>query len=68
MAENTLLSVLICVFEASATVLTFARSMQALQFGGGTPALKRHSLEYLILEQGVLYFGCVLDGAEVRRV
>ena len=61
MAENTLLSILVCVFEWSATALTFARSMQALRFGGGPLALKRHTLDYLVVEQGVLYFGCVPD-------
>ncbi|KAI0739118.1 hypothetical protein C8Q80DRAFT_1275287 [Daedaleopsis nitida] len=57
--ENTLLSVLVCVFEASATILTFLRSIQALRLGGGSVALKKHTLDYLIIEQGVLYFGFV---------
>ncbi|KAI0788238.1 hypothetical protein C8Q74DRAFT_1366994 [Fomes fomentarius] len=57
--ENTLLSILVCVFEASATLLTFFRSMQALKFGGGPLALRKHTLDYLIVEQGVLYFGLV---------
>ncbi|KAH9935206.1 uncharacterized protein BXZ73DRAFT_100593 [Epithele typhae] len=56
---NTLLSILVCVFEATATILTFVRSIQALRFGGGAIALKRHTLDYLIVEQGVLYFGLV---------
>ncbi|KAM5532456.1 hypothetical protein V8D89_013872 [Ganoderma adspersum] len=49
----------VCVFEASATILTFVRSIQALSFGGGSMALKKHTLDYLIVEQGVLYFGLV---------
>ena len=61
MKENTLLSILVCVFEASATILTFVRSIQALSYGGGSLALKKHTLDYLIVEQGVLYFGYAIN-------
>ena len=35
--------------------------MQALRFGGGSIALKKHTLNYLMMEQGILYFGQVLS-------
>jgi hypothetical protein len=59
---NTLLSICVCVFEAGATILTLLRSVQALRFGGGAFALRRnkkHTFNYLVVEQGVLYFAYV---------
>jgi len=56
---NTLLSILVCVFESSAALFTLARSIQALRFGNSTVATKKHTFHYLVTEQGVFYFGLV---------
>lgn len=49
---NTLLSILVCVFEALAALFTLFRSIQALRFGGSALAAKRHTFSYLVVEQG----------------
>ncbi|KAI0316260.1 hypothetical protein OF83DRAFT_1173076 [Amylostereum chailletii] len=59
LVPNTLLSILVCVFEASATILTLLRSIQALRFGGGAVNVKKHTFSYLVVEQGILYFAIV---------
>lgn len=53
---NTLLSILVCVFESIATALTVFRSVQALR-AQGQSRNKKNTFHYLVLEQGVLYFG-----------
>lgn len=63
---NTLLSILVCVFETSATVLTFARSIRALHCAGGSLALRKHTLDYIIIEQSFLYFGYALTVNDQR--
>lgn len=55
---NTLLSILVCVFESIATALTVFRSVQALR-AQGQSRNKKNTFHYLVLEQGVLYFGVV---------
>ncbi|KAI0034815.1 hypothetical protein K488DRAFT_83655 [Vararia minispora EC-137] len=57
--SNTLLTVLACIFEASATLLSFVRSVQALRFVGGIPEITKHTLLYLMAEQGIIYFALV---------
>ncbi|KZV72536.1 hypothetical protein PENSPDRAFT_352777 [Peniophora sp. CONT] len=56
---NTLLSILVCVFEALATLSTLFRSVQALRFGGSPISARRHTFNYLVAEQGILYFALV---------
>ncbi|VDB87094.1 unnamed protein product [Peniophora sp. CBMAI 1063] len=53
---NTLLSILVCIFESLAALLTFLRSLQALRFGGTPITMKRHTFNYLVAEQSTLYF------------
>ncbi|KAF8875851.1 hypothetical protein BD779DRAFT_1678062 [Infundibulicybe gibba] len=55
---NDLLSILMCIFEFSSAGLTALRSVQAIQATGPWHAQKSSFL-YLILEQGVIYFGVV---------
>ncbi|KAI0692515.1 hypothetical protein BC835DRAFT_51760 [Cytidiella melzeri] len=55
---NTLLSILVCVFEFSATVLTTFRCVQSVKASGSLRS-QRNTLTVRILEQGVLYFGIV---------
>ncbi|KAI0339573.1 hypothetical protein BDW22DRAFT_1361121 [Trametopsis cervina] len=55
---NTLLSILVCVFEFSSTILTTIRCIQAVKAAGSVESQK-NTFTYLILEQGVLYFGIV---------
>ncbi|ETW79851.1 hypothetical protein HETIRDRAFT_322849 [Heterobasidion irregulare TC 32-1] len=52
---NTLLSILICVLESVAAIFTVIRSFQANRVRG-KGKLRNHTLHYLLLEQGVLYF------------
>ncbi|THH12652.1 hypothetical protein EW146_g7495 [Bondarzewia mesenterica] len=50
-AANTLLSILVCVFESLATALTIFRSVQALQARGNS-LHRKYSFHYFLLEQG----------------
>ncbi|VDB87096.1 unnamed protein product [Peniophora sp. CBMAI 1063] len=56
---NTLLSILVCVFESLAALLTLFRSIQALRFGASPVSAKRHTFNYLVAEQGILYFSLI---------
>ncbi|VDB87095.1 unnamed protein product [Peniophora sp. CBMAI 1063] len=56
---NTLLSILVCVFEGSVALSTLVRSIQALRFGGSPISAKRHTFNYLVAEQGILYFSLI---------
>ncbi|KZV72535.1 hypothetical protein PENSPDRAFT_628571 [Peniophora sp. CONT] len=56
---NTLLSILVCAFEALAALFTLFRSIQALRFGGSPISTKRHTFSYLVAEQGILYFSLI---------
>ena len=49
-------------------MLTLFRCLQALKFGGGPLALRKNTLDYLIAEQGVLYFGCVNVSTYIQRL
>ncbi|KZV72534.1 hypothetical protein PENSPDRAFT_750829 [Peniophora sp. CONT] len=53
---NTLLSILVCIFESLAALMTLLRSIQALRFGGTPIMMKRHTFNYLVAEQSTLYF------------
>ncbi|KAG7094542.1 hypothetical protein E1B28_005370 [Marasmius oreades] len=55
---NTLLSILMVVFEYSSAILTIFRSIQAFRVGGPWRNQKSGFL-YLIFEQGVFYFSVV---------
>ncbi|KAI0692516.1 hypothetical protein BC835DRAFT_51765 [Cytidiella melzeri] len=57
-SANTLLSILMCVFEFFTTVLTTFRCVQAVKAAGSLRS-QRNTLTVMILEQGVLYFGIV---------
>ncbi|PIL30789.1 hypothetical protein GSI_06957 [Ganoderma sinense ZZ0214-1] len=46
-------------YESSSCDSAYKAIGIALSFGGGPIALKKHTLDYLIVEQGVLYFGLV---------
>ena len=51
---NTTLSIMVCVFEASATLLTLLRSVKALRTGvDKSISSKRHTLYYLVIQQSV---------------
>ncbi|KAG7098066.1 hypothetical protein E1B28_000040 [Marasmius oreades] len=58
MEANTLLSILMVVFEYSSAILTIIRSIQAFRAGGPWRNQKSGFL-YLIFEQGVFYFSVV---------
>ncbi|EIM84430.1 uncharacterized protein STEHIDRAFT_159103 [Stereum hirsutum FP-91666 SS1] len=53
---NTLLSILVCVFEFLSTGLTLFRCIQSLRAGGPHKSQKG-TFHYVIAEQGILYFG-----------
>ncbi|TFY65708.1 hypothetical protein EVG20_g5380 [Dentipellis fragilis] len=63
---NTLLSILVCTFESTATALTIFRSVQALRVRAPGKA-RKSSFSYLVLEQGVLYF-CIVSVFTVAAV
>ncbi|KAI0034807.1 hypothetical protein K488DRAFT_83649 [Vararia minispora EC-137] len=56
---NTLLSVLVCAFEASATLLTLVRTLQTLHSASGAFETIKNTVTYLVAEQGILYFAFV---------
>ncbi|KAA1472967.1 hypothetical protein DENSPDRAFT_748224, partial [Dentipellis sp. KUC8613] len=51
--SNTLLSILVCIFESTATALTIFRSVQALRVRAPGKA-RKSSFSYLVLEQGTI--------------
>ncbi|EGO23213.1 hypothetical protein SERLADRAFT_409612 [Serpula lacrymans var. lacrymans S7.9] len=55
--SNTSLSILVCIFECTATVITIVRCMQALQMlkkNGRRP--QESNIMYFMLKEGLLYF------------
>ncbi|KAL0570699.1 hypothetical protein V5O48_011262 [Marasmius crinis-equi] len=57
-SANTLLSILMVVFEFSSAILTFIRSVQTFRSGGGWKN-QRSGLVFLIFRQGVFYFSVI---------
>jgi len=55
---NKLLSILVCVFEFTATVLTTVRCIQAMKMQESIRSQK-NTLWYIIFEEGLLYFSVV---------
>ncbi|KAF8625996.1 hypothetical protein AX17_006719 [Amanita inopinata Kibby_2008] len=57
------LSILVCLFEFSATVLTTIRCIKSLKISGSVKD-QRGGFFYILLEQGILYF-CLVSGFTV---